>query len=134
MVFKALTSVFFLSLSLFSSKRRRGGAPVPDRDRARRSSDTRAPVEDRFGREIKRVSRQIDHARRSRRNVCRRAETLGRRAREEEVFLSRVSARFYGERKRPRRSREEWEESDKGEIDDGLDASGKRREIRADSE
>ena len=123
-----------LSLSISSSKRRRGGAPVPDRDRARRSSDTRAPVEDRLGREIKRVSRQIDHARRSRRNVRRRAETLGRRAREEEVFLSRVSARFYGERKRQRRSREEWGESDKGEIDDGLDASGTRREIWDDSE
>ena len=83
----------FLSLSLslsFSSKRRRGGAPVPDRDRAR-PREIHAPVEDRLGRKEAR-SRQIDDARRSRRNV-RRGNTWSK-SKGRGGILSRVSAPF----------------------------------------
>ena len=133
MVFKALTSVFFLSLSL--SFLQNAGVVVllcltaiALAARAIHARRSKIVLDVKLSAYRARLTTHAD------RDETFVAETLGRRAREEEVFLSRVSARFYGERKRPRRSREEWEESDKGEIDDGLDASGKRREIRDDSE
>ena len=103
-------------------------------DRVRVACGVRASVDSCRRREVDRVPREVDHAQRSGRNFFSRKETLDRRAREEEVFLSRVSAGVRRERRRSRRSHAEREKSEKITVDDGFNVSGTRGEVRGDSE
>ena len=97
---------------------------MPDRDRAHRSSDTRAPVEDRLGREISAYrARLTTHADRDETFVA--AETLVEEQGKRRYFYRSIRSLYGGERDRgdPRGMGR-----GKGEIDDGLDASERARD------